>query len=75
MEHKVWIGSVPEFDDFGEKIVDEFIDGKLMVMPGWAIMSPISFKRYGMGILGTGKGQCYKKQGENWVQIPASKKF
>lgn len=66
---KYWMGSVPKTDDFGDKITDEFIDGKT-TMGSWANMTPKSFKRMGWGKLGTGYGQRYKKQNDGkWLKI------
>lgn len=54
---KTWAGKVPATDDFGHSITTTFIDGKTKLGP-WAIMSPKSHDKYGVG-LGTGKGQRY----------------
>ena len=59
MREKYWMSAVPELDDFGIKIKDEFIDGKTIMGP-WALMTPRSWKQYGVGKLGTGLGQRYK---------------
>jgi hypothetical protein len=64
---KTWMGSVPKQDDYGQKIEDEFIDGKTKEGP-WAMMTPVSFAINGVG-LGTGKGQRYKKEGSRWIKI------
>ena len=59
MKTKTWSGPVKEVDDFGSPITDAFFDGKTQWGP-WAIMSPTSFERFGVG-LGTGLGQKYQK--------------
>ena len=65
---KFWMGSVNDKDDFGAPIKDEFIDGKTNQGP-WGIMSPASFRQYGVGV-GLGKGQWYKKQPDGqWKKI------
>jgi hypothetical protein len=66
---KYWIGDVGSKDDFGQPITNEFIDGKTKMGP-WATMSPASWKRYGIGALGTGFGQRYKKQDDGrWLKV------
>lgn len=68
MQLLYWIGTVEAKDDFGETIEDTFIDGKTNRGP-WAIMSPKSFKKHGVG-LGTGLGQKYKRQPDGrWLKI------
>ena len=63
-----WCGKVGDQDDFDEPITDVFIDGRTTSGP-WAIMSPASFKAFGMG-LGTGRGQVYKLQADGrWLKI------
>lgn len=67
----IWYGTVSDKDDFGDKIVDTFIDSRVAGGGSWALMTPRSWKKYGMSKkLGTGYGQMYKK-GENgkWVKI------
>jgi hypothetical protein len=66
---KFWMGTVPKKDDFGQEITDEFIDGKTTQGP-WGFMTPDSWEEHGIGKLGTGLGQKYKKQ-ENgkWLKI------
>jgi hypothetical protein len=64
-----WVGAVGEFDDFGCRISDEFIDGKTIMGP-WANMSPVSWRQNGIGRLGTGYGQRYKKQPDGkWLKV------
>jgi len=68
-EVKKWLGPVNMYDDFGDKITDEFIDGKTH-MGQWAIMTPYSWGCYGFTSLGVGLGQRYKKQPDKtWVKI------
>jgi len=68
-EPRYWMGSdVGTKDDFGNSIIDEFIDGRTRY-GSWAIMSLYSFKMYGTG-LGMGKGQRYKKQPDGkWLKV------
>ena len=67
-DDKFWMGDIGDKDDFGAPIKDEFIDCKTNMGP-WGIMSPESFKTYGVG-LGTGRGQKYKKQPDGkWKKI------
>jgi hypothetical protein len=47
-----------QLDDFGQKIVDEYIDGKTKMGP-WATMTPASWTKYGIGKFGVGKGQKF----------------
>ena len=65
---KYWGSPVPEFDDFNQLIDDIFINGKTIVS-SWAIMTPKSFQRYGVG-LGTDSGQRYSKQADGqWLKV------
>lgn len=64
-----WLSSVDENDDFGDKIVDEIIDGKTVHGP-WALMTPKSFSKHGIGRLGLGLGQRYKLQSDGkWLKV------
>jgi len=66
---KYWMGNVQKQDDFGDEIVDVFIDGKTNQGP-WGFMTPESWKKHGVGKLGTGFGQKYKKQDDGkWLKI------
>ena len=66
---KYWTGTVDETDDFGHPIDGEFIDGRTMIGP-WASMSPRSWARHGVGKLGTGNGQRYRKQADGkWLKV------
>lgn len=61
-----WLAAVPEVDNFGHTITDEFIDGQCDPQGSyrgtWAIFSPYSWNRYGCGQFGTGYGQRYVRQ-------------
>lgn len=64
-----WLGNVGGFDDFSQPIDDEFIDGKTTMGP-WAIMNPKSWEKNGVGRLGQGFGQRYKKQANGrWLKV------
>lgn len=55
-----WAGK-PTVDDFGQPITDEFIDGAVGSVRGpWAIMTPLSYRMFGIARLGTGYGQRYR---------------
>lgn len=57
-----WLGIPPSNCDIsGERIDNEFIDGRTQNGP-WAIMTPTTWNKYGVGRLGTGFGQRYVKQ-------------
>lgn len=58
---RYWISPVPVYDDFGNLIDDEFIDGASNV-GRWAIFTPAAWAMYGCGSLGTGRGQRYKRE-------------
>lgn len=65
---RVWSGTPPtDCNTCGDIIMDEFVDGKTKTGP-WAIMCPTCHKTHGVG-LGTGKGQRYKQQGEDYVKV------
>lgn len=69
MKQRYWSGNPPEEDDFGLTIKDEFIDGRTTIGP-WAFMTPTSWKRIGVGRLGLGYGQRYKKQDDGrWLKV------
>lgn len=68
LEADYWLSPVGKADDFKDKITDEIIDGKTKYGP-WALMTPKSFKKHGVGKLGTGYGQRYKKQKDGkWLK-------
>lgn len=71
---KYWLSPVGEKDDFGDKIKDIIIDGKTKMGP-WGLMTERSYQQYGIGKLGMGYGQKYKKQSDGkWLKIEGSKK-
>jgi len=66
---KYWMGDVGTLDDFGVEFVDEFVDGGTKYGP-WANMTPASWKKHGIGRLGLGYGQRYKKQSDGrWLFV------
>ena len=71
-EHRTkryWQGHVGPKDDFDREIEDTFIDGKTIMGP-WGIMTPQSWRHYGVGALGTGLGQKYEKQTDGrWLKV------
>jgi len=70
MEKRYWVGRVSERDDFGNPIKDQFIDGVMRGRGSWAIMTPAAFRVFGVGKLGTGYGQRYKKQADGkWLKV------
>jgi hypothetical protein len=69
MKARYWMGDVSKEDDFGDRIADEFIDGRTKEGP-WAIMTPTTWKHKGVGRLGTGVGQRYKRQEDGqWLKV------
>lgn len=68
MSDVYWLSRVPDLDDFGNPIHDEFIDGVTRQGP-WALMTPECHRHQGMGI-GMGRGQHYKKQvDDRWKKV------
>jgi hypothetical protein len=68
--NKYWTGDVPAKDDFGMTISDEFIDGRMRGRSQWAMFAPMSWRTMGIGILGLGYGQRYRKQKDGrWVKV------
>jgi hypothetical protein len=65
---RYWVGHVGKTDDFGDEIVDTFIDGKTLQGP-WAMMTPKSAAMHGVGRLGTGYGQMYKLKNGKWLKV------
>lgn len=64
-----WLSPVGATDDFDNPIEDVIIDGKTKYGP-WALMSPKSYEEHGIGRLGLGFGQKYKKQANGkWLKI------
>ncbi len=51
----------------GVTIGEVFIDASLHGL-GWALVCPGCHHQHGKG-LGTGRGQKYEKQGEEWVKV------
>lgn len=69
MTAKYWLGDVGEQDDFGVYYDLYMIDGKTKQGP-WANMTMESWKRHGVGKLGLGFGQKYKKQLDGrWLKV------
>jgi hypothetical protein len=66
MAEVYWRTKIPEVDNFGYRITNEFIDGQCDPQGSfrgkWAIFSPYTWERYGCGKLGEGYGQRYLKQ-------------
>lgn len=67
-----WTGLVPSLDDFGNTIHDEFVDG----MSGpeyrgvWGLFTPEAWQAFGIGRLGTGLGQRYRRQDDGrWLKV------
>ena len=69
-ERKVyWLSPLGDFDDFDSPYGDVMYDGKTRMGP-WANMTEDSWKRYGVGRLGTGFGQKYEKQPDGkWLKV------
>lgn len=66
-----WLSPPPETCDTCLTLIDdEFIDGKTGMGP-WACMCPTCFTLGpGLGRLGTGLGQKYKKQADGkWLKV------
>lgn len=73
-KQRYWSGPVPKRDDFGDMITDTFVDGKTSSgLPGlgrWARMSWTSWLSHGIGRLGVGLGQKYRKQSDGrWLKV------
>jgi hypothetical protein len=65
-----WTGDVPQKDDFGITISDEFVDGRMRDRTQWAMFAPQSWRAMGVGALGTGFGQKYRKQRNGrWLKV------
>lgn len=66
-----WLSKVPDLDDLGNPIHDEFIDGRVAIgkQTGWGLFIPTAYAVLG-GTLGTGRGQRYKKQPDGkWLKV------
>jgi hypothetical protein len=69
MADKYWETPLGVKDNFGDTYVGVMIDGKTKMGP-WANMTPTSWKRYGIGRLGTGYGQKYHRQADGrWLKV------
>jgi hypothetical protein len=66
---KYWMGHIGPTDDFGQPIKDTVYDGKTRMGP-WAMMTPSSWRTYGVGQTGTGFAQKYEKQDDGrWLKV------
>jgi hypothetical protein len=66
---KYWPGDIGSKDDFGKPISDVFYDGKTRVGQ-WAIMTPSSWQTYGVGRVGIGFAQKYRRQADGqWLKV------
>jgi len=66
---RFWIGEISESCNLcGEVIVKEFVDGRIKQELAWAYMCLACHAKHGVGI-GTGLGQVYQKQGDNFVLL------
>jgi hypothetical protein len=64
-----WVSPLGIKDDFGELYKDVMYDGRTNSGP-WANMAAQSWRIYGVGKLGTGYGQKYKKQADGrWLKV------
>ena len=64
-----WLSPLGGFDDFDQPYGNEMIDGGTKFGP-WANMTPESWKQFGIGRLGQGFGQRYKKQADGrWLKV------
>jgi hypothetical protein len=67
---RYWMGTPPEFDNFGRLIDGEFIDGRIAGGIAWGFFTPDSWKHFGCGRLGTGYGQRYRQQADGrWLKV------
>jgi len=56
-------------DDFGDKLENVFYDGRTK-WGQWAIMTPLSWGKFGVLRTGTGLGQKYEKQEDGkWMKV------
>ena len=67
---KYWCGDPPDKCDIdGVRITKTFVDGRTRAYASWAIMCPLCFEAYGVG-LGTGNGQEYQRQDDGrWLKV------
>lgn len=69
VKKKKWFGPAPTKCDLcPSPITIEFIDGRIEHRTTWANMCPSCFAIVGAG-LGTGFGQRYRKEGEEWLKV------
>jgi len=65
-----WVSPVGGFDDFDSPIRDEIIDGRTTLGGQWALMTPQSWRKWGVGKLGLGLGQRYERQADGkWLKV------
>jgi hypothetical protein len=63
-----WMSPLGYRDDFGVIYGNVVIDGKTK-QGTWSNMTALSWTDHGVGRLGTGYGQMYKKQPDGWIKI------
>lgn len=66
-----WLSKVPDLDDLGNPIHDEFVDGSLRIRgsSAWGLFTPSAFRALG-GSIGLGMGQYYRKQPDGkWLKV------
>ncbi len=64
-----WMGELGDRDNFESLYNGTMYDGKTKMGP-WANMSEWSWNKYGVGKLGIGSGQKYKKQPDGrWLKV------
>lgn len=69
MKQAFWLSPLGNTDDFGQEYQGVMYDGKTRMGP-WANMTEVSWKKYGVGKLGTGYGQKYLKQPDGkWLKV------
>lgn len=69
-QQKFWLSPVPDLDDLGNVIHDEFYDGRLRGSTAWGLMTPDAWSAAGCGKTGLGNGQRYKKQPDGrWLCV------
>lgn len=63
-QESYWRGRVPDRDNWGRPIADEFIDGRsgYVRVGAWGFFTPQSWRIHGCGQLGPGFGQRYQRQ-------------
>ena len=69
MKAKYWVSQVGTTDDFDRPYGTTMYDAKTVFGP-WACMSEESYRKSGIGRLGTGLGQKYEKQTDGkWLKV------